>query len=220
VLEQLVDSVPRWMFPKSGSVFYSGRSAFASRSKLYILGLNPGGSPVAQVHDTVERQMSYVLSNFPSDWSAYSDESWLGRPPGTVGLQPRVLHMLRQLALDPRQIPSSNLIFLRSSNEAGLADKENLAAQCWAMHQHVIENLGIRVVLCFGGTPGRLVGRRVGATRQVGEWVEQNARLWRSVAHANSDRLVVITATHPSRADWTSPGSDPTPLVREVLAAV
>ena len=38
---------------RSGSVFYSGQSAFSAPAPLYLLGLNPGGNADRQVAETV-----------------------------------------------------------------------------------------------------------------------------------------------------------------------
>lgn len=42
---QFVEIIPKDLLDKSGSVFYSGRDAFSGTKNLYLMGLNPGGSP-------------------------------------------------------------------------------------------------------------------------------------------------------------------------------
>jgi uracil-DNA glycosylase len=84
--------------------------------------------------------------------------------PGKWGMQPRMLHMLASLGLDPRAVPASNVVFVRSSTEAMLqGEKESLLRACWPVHQAVIDALGVRVVLCFGGIAGRWVREELGA---------------------------------------------------------
>ena len=112
MIDRFSASIPPSIRSTSGKVFYSGRTAFSSPSKLYILGLNPGGSPQEKVSETVESDTQRVL-NGSADWSAYQDEEWEGKPPGTHGMQPRVRCLLRQLNLDPQKVPASNLIFVR-----------------------------------------------------------------------------------------------------------
>ena len=118
--EAAIGQLPPQISKRSGSVFYSGPSAFEGHRRLYILGLNPGGSPVVQADETVARDLSdWKELNRP--WSAYLDESWQGRSPGTHGMQPRMRHMFDQLGLDLREVPASNVVFVRSANEAALA---------------------------------------------------------------------------------------------------
>ena len=54
MIEDLAKKIPKEIRNRSGSVFYSGRDAFSGSSKLYILGINPGGNPVAQAEETVD----------------------------------------------------------------------------------------------------------------------------------------------------------------------
>jgi hypothetical protein len=200
-------------------VFYSGRAAFSCPSKLYILGLNPGGDPIAQATETIGANLQRFWEG-PARWSDYADESWRGAAPGTWGMAPRVLHMIASLRLDPRAVPASNVVFVRSSTEATLdANKEALLQACWPVHLAVIEALRVRVVLCFGGTAGQWVRERLGAVQQVDSCQETNSRRWRSEAHAAPDGRRVLTLTHPSRANWCNPDADPTSLVARALAA-
>lgn len=216
-LDDFAALVPPALLGRSGSVFYSGRSAFVGRAKLYLLGLNPGGSPVAQADETIGLDLA-DWSALPERWSAYADESWMGMPPGTCGLQPRVLHLFNQLQIDPPDVPASNVVFVRSSTEAALAEeKRSLLAACWPVHERVITTLGVRVIVCLGTTAGAWVREAVGASSLVDELREQNNRGWRSQTHQNKEGLQVVTLTHPSRADWTNPASDPTPLVRRAF---
>ena len=217
VLDDLLDLVPSSIGSRSGSVFYSGRSAFNAPAPLYLLGLNPGGSPDYQSDETITRHIDAARVG-REKWSAYADESWRGGKPGTYGLQPRVLHLLRGIGLDPRSVPASNVVFVRSRREADLvSEKRDLLTACWPVHQAVIERLRVRVVACFGGTAGRWARDTLGAHEKVGEFVENNLRRWSSTDHRNSAGLHVLTLTHPSIAAWNVAATDPTPLVRAAL---
>jgi hypothetical protein len=213
-----LDALPSELRTRSGSVFYTGRSAFSEPSPLYILGLNPGGDPVLQAQETIERHIDAFRSRL-EPWSAYADESWNGAKPGTWGMQPRVLHMLSLLNLDPRATPASNVIFARTRTEAALkSTKAALLDLCWPVHDAVISSLGVRVIVCLGGTAGLWVRDRISADALVDTFEEQNARGWKSVSHRSTGGITVVTVSHPGRADWTNALADPTPLVRTALA--
>jgi hypothetical protein len=166
MIEDLARRIPTDLLGVSGSVFYSGRKAFRSTPPLYILGINPGGSPERQANETIAWHTRRVLELEPSDWSAYRDESWRNAPPGTWGMQPRVLHMMRQVGLGPGEVPASNVVFVRSQREADLGSEfGRLADACWPFHEMVIAQLQPQVVLCFGGTAGAYVRRKLEATK-------------------------------------------------------
>lgn len=146
------------------------------------------------------------------------DRSWRGAQPGTYGIQPRVRHLFDHLGLDLREVPASNVVFVRTNDEASLAaEKQSLLAKCWPVHRMVIETLGIKTVICLGGTAGRWVRSMLDANEFAGKFVELNSRRWASEAHVNAKGTCVLTLTHPGRADWRNPAADPTPLVRELL---
>lgn len=217
MFEKLVSLIPSSLNAVSGAVFNSGRNAFSSQCPLYILGLNPGGAPEKHEKQTVQWHTEKVRSR-PADWAEYQDESWDMRKPGAAGLQPRVLHLLKGLHLDPYKVPSSNLVFRRTSSEAELAkDFDDLADLCWPFHQHVIEQLNVRTVLCFGKRTGNWVRQKLDANKLSGEFEELNNRRWKSHAFVNQQGLHVVSATHPSRVNWVNPATDPTPLLRKVL---
>lgn len=210
--------IPASLLARSGSVFYSGQAAFSQASKLYVLGLNPGGDPVTQATETIAAHRQKFVDG-PMWWSEYADESWAGAKPGAGGMQPRVLHMFASLGLNPRSVPASNVVFARSSTEAMLEnEKANLLRECWPLHRAVIDALGTQVLLCFGGTAGRWVRDELGAHELVDRYQETNRRRWCSEAHRAADGRSVLTLTHPGRADWRNPNSDPTPLVQRALA--
>lgn len=98
-IDDTVAKLPAQMMSRSGSLFYSGRAAFRGTRDLYILGLNPGGSPITQADETIARDLA-DWRDLPEHWSAYLDESWQGRQPGTHGMQPRMRHMFNQLGRD------------------------------------------------------------------------------------------------------------------------
>lgn len=216
MIDEFTALIPESLRLRSGAVFYSGKAAFSAPSPLYILGLNPGGSP--QPDDTVDIHTRKVVKG-NQNWSEYQDESWLeGHGPGKSGMQPRVLHLLKKLGVDPQATPASNVVFVRSTVERDIA-KEFLkdAELCWPFHKAVIERLAVRVILCFGKRAGGWVCGQLGATTLVDEFSEKNKRRWTSRAYKNANGIVVVTATHPSRADWTTREADPSDLVRRML---
>lgn len=214
----LADLVDRELHDRSGAVFYSGPAAFDAPGKLYLLGLNPGGSPTAQADETIGRDLVDWRAG-PQRWSAYVDASWRGMPAGAYGIQPRIRHLFDRLGFEPRDIPASNVVFVRSNDEAALAaEKRTLLAKCWPVHRAIIDALGISTVLCLGGTAGQWARLLLGAKELAGRFVESNSRGWSSEAHVSAEGMCVITLTHPGRADWRNPAADPTPFVREMLA--
>lgn len=218
-IDAALDRLPAEILSRSGSVFYTGKEAFVGHRPLYILGLNPGGDPNAQATNTVQKHIQEYRQR-GARWSAYANDSWEGAAPGTWGMQPRVLHMLRGLGLDPQLTPASNVVFVRTPNEAALREEKGaLLKSCWSVHQAVIDQLGVRVLVCFGGTAGKWVREQVGAKELFDSYAETNNRGWKSEAHRAKDGLVVVTVSHPGRADWRNPDSDPTPLIRRAMAA-
>jgi hypothetical protein len=219
MMEEFLKLVDPSIFDRSGSVFYSGRTAFSNPSPVYLLGLNPGGDPTRQADETIRRSIADAVDRQAADWSAYVDESWNGKPPGTFRMQPRIRHLLGSLGLDPRRVPASNVVFVRSTRESDLEDeKAFLLEACWPVHRAVIERLGVRAVLCLGGTAGKWVRDGLGAHQPVDQFQEDNARRWTSQAHRNASDQFVVTLTHPSIAAWNVESSDPTPMVARILA--
>ena len=133
-------------------------------------------------------------------------------------MQPRILHILKGLDLEAHRVPASNVVFKRTSNENDLSgDFNNLAEQCWSFHQHVIERLKVRVILCFGKTASELVRSKISANKAVDHFVEDNNRRWSCQTFSNSQGLMVVAATHPGRVAWNAQASDPTALIRRAL---
>ena len=164
--DELLDLVDPEFLALSGEVFLSGRSSFESAAPVYLLGLNPGGHDFAeQPQWTVARNLEQARMPERAHWSAYSDESWGGRPPGSAPFQRRVLHLLAGLDLDPRAVPSSNVVFVRTASEADLppSDKARLLRACWTVHARAVEALDVRVVLALGATAGGFVREQSGA---------------------------------------------------------
>ena len=220
MIERFVEKIPSNLKKRSGSVFYSGVDAFTGNKDLYILGLNPGGSPEEQSDETVDSSIQHIMENETNNWSAYRDQSWQGAKPGTWKMQPRVLHLLDNLNLNPGEVPSSNVIFVRSARESNISNEvSDLIEQCWPFHSAVIEELAPKAILCFGKTAGQHLKKKLGANKLIDEFVETNNRKWKSQTFINNDGVKVIVATHPSIADWTAPDTDPSNMIRRVIAS-
>lgn len=222
-IENFAELVPKELLNQSGSVFYSSRDAFSGHKAIYILGHNPGGDPAKQKTETVGWHVSKVLKK-PDRWSEYRDERWGGACPGRKVMQLRILHLLKKLGLEPGEVPSSNVVFVRSNRGSGITNRfDDLAEKCWTFHKAVIQDLAPRVILCLGGVAGKFVKGKVCTSKLVDCFVEKNNRGWKSecfVNPADSGAPKVIVATHPSVADWKKPATDPSDLVARALGKV
>jgi hypothetical protein len=228
-IEEFAKFIAPELLRRHGRVFCSGRDAFARQAPvpLYILGLNPGGNPEAPTSETIEQNNKGIMAH--AKWSAFCDESWAGKPPGTHGMQPRVRSMFNELNIDLRQTPASNLIFVRTQQQQNLLENNLMILEelCWQFHKTVIERLRPQAILCFGRIAGLRVLVRLGQHLQqisldglpkmVDRFVEQNDRRWKSEGWEFPSGHKVIIATHPSRANWTDPAASPTPLVKRML---
>jgi hypothetical protein len=218
MISELSKLIPTSLQNRSGKVFYSGREAFSGASPLYVLGVNPGGTPSEYASETVEAHTRMVLRSLPSDWSAYRDESWGGKAPGTAGMQPRILHLFRVLGVSAGEVPASNLVFARSSRESTFeGDMLQMARECWPFHERAIQLLSAKVIVCLGTTAGDLVRARLGASNQIDHFVEKNKRRWTSRLFSSGSGVAVAVLTHPSIANWAAAASDPTCLVSTAL---
>ncbi len=212
-----IAALPGEVTSRSGSIFYSSQPAFTGNRPLYVLGLNPGGCPEEQAQNTIARHHAGWLTQ-TKPYSSYVDEKWEGKEKSEHGLQPRIRHMFERLDRDLQITPASNVVFVRSRDEASLASKKNsLIEVCWPVHQAVIDTLGVQVVLCLGKTAGQWAREALGAQQFFDAFKESNSRGWVSEAHLAPSGKAVVTLTHPGRVDWRNPNADPTPLVAKVL---
>ena len=226
-IEEFAQLIPDSLLDISGKVFISGRDAFGSSSKLYILGLNPGGAPESNALETVGAHTRKVIHDAPDNWCALTDEAW-GRNGHRVQhpMQRNVLHLLRRLDLDCRKVPASDLVFARSRDAAKISKAEfvRLANDCWPFHRAVIRRLEVRVIVCLGreaawGAIARLEADNPAAGKfaEIDRFVEDRGLKGVSRAYRNGGGITVVQLTHPSRFHWTTSKSDPTELVRRAL---
>jgi uracil-DNA glycosylase family 4 len=214
VIDQLINCIPEELKNKSGEVFYSGANAFSGKKQLYILGINPGGSPEIKIKDTVIERAKYVLEKFR--WSEYIEGQWGNYAPGKHPFQQRVQHLLKKLNLQPEEVPASNLVFVRSPREKDI-DKEKYKEYtelCWKFHETVIDFLEIEVILCLGNTPGKFVRNKLCTrNRPIDTWAEQNNRRWKTKVYKNGKQQKVIVVPHPSISNWLSEDCDPSHII-------
>ncbi len=133
-------------------------------------------------------------------------------------MQPRMIQMFSKLGLNPRNVPAANVVFARSKDEAALVkEKQEILRASWPVHKAAPGSLGIRCVLALRTAAGRWVRQTLDANELTENFFEDNERKWKSTAHRAEDGRLVVTVTHPGRADWRNPAADPSGLVRNTL---
>ena len=216
-IEDFAELIPPSLLDKPGQVFHSGRLAFESPSELYILSKQSGASRDDGSIRTVRSETDQVLHNKPDNWCAYRDGTWR-RPPGTTPMQQGMLHLFKELSLNPGTVPAAHLVFLCAKRgEMSQQEFQYLARDCWPFHQAVIERLKVRVIACLGTETARWVRDRLGVNRLVDEFTERNGRQWKNRVYSNADGMTVVELTYPGIVKWTVPATYPTELVRRAL---
>lgn len=135
-----------------GAFLYSDRSTLVP-GKIYMLGYNPGGDPEVETN-TPKVHLQY-LQSLDRDHNEYLDGVWYpgGRRcgAGDAPLQRRVQRLLKGVGLNVRSVCASNLIFVRSRDQARLSGASRLAEKCWAVHRFLMEQIQPQAILSIGG---------------------------------------------------------------------
>lgn len=219
-LDAFTAAIPTELHDLSGAAPYSGRAAFEHpQVPVYLLGLNPGGDPADSREQTLAASLERTWGR--EMFSSYVDGIWAGKTvPGVHRTQRRIQHLAKNLGLDLRRVPSSNLIFVRSKREATLADKARAEDLSWPFHRAVIDELGIRTIIAMHGDTGEAVLRRLGGFRQIDEDYEKNGRGWAFRAYEDRRGRRVIQIPHPGIAAWNIQATDPSEFVLRNLAEI
>lgn len=129
-----------------GAFLYSSHETIRP-GEIYFLGLNPGGCGGPSLRERLDRILS-------QEENAYLDEAWEndGRSyePGEAPLQKRVVWLFRNIGFDPREVLSSNLIFMQSKDASGVSIEH--AHKCWPVHEALLSIVRPRLILTFGNS--------------------------------------------------------------------
>lgn len=232
MIEQFANFIPSELKDCSGAVFYSGRDAFSGIKDIYVLGLNPGGDLSKRSEDTIGRHTDKVLSEKPDRWSEYSCERWWEGKQygerGKSGIQPSVIHLIEKLGYDPRDIPASNVGFVRSRDEEALKEwcieegieLDALYNSCWQVHRGVISHIQPKIILCMGRSAQYVLQKKTKADRRIDNLSKSYSTCRYLVEVFRNERgCRLASVTHPSRGiKWTEEQSDPSGVVRQALA--
>lgn len=131
------------LLDKSGTILYSSHETLKP-GKIYLIGLNPGGSADGpNLRDNISKMP--VRSD-----NAYIDECWPAdnRKPGAAPLQQRIGWLLRVLGVDTRDVFATNLIFTQSRDDKGVTRAQ--AEKCWPIHEAMLEIVRPSLIVAFG----------------------------------------------------------------------
>ena len=148
----LAKVILRPILDKSGYVLYSNADSLQP-SLVYLLGHNPGGSPEDQTDATIRASLESLpkktINNYLDEkWTTASHRSYAK---GEAPLQKRVVWILQKLGFDPRVVPCSNLIFVRSIDVSGIPFAE-MADLCWKVHEKILDVVKPKIILAFGNS--------------------------------------------------------------------
>ncbi|HEY4941676.1 MAG TPA: hypothetical protein VII56_09610 [Rhizomicrobium sp.] len=131
-----------------GKLLYSGLGTLKP-GKLYLLGYNPGGDALIE-----QSTVSEHLSSLTADWNEYLDAKWRRSAKelaaGTALLQKRIQNLLQVLSLPVREVCASNIVFARSARADDLSNSTTLEANCWPVHQWILERVQPKLILGLG----------------------------------------------------------------------
>ncbi|MXY51111.1 MAG: hypothetical protein F4Y86_01070 [Gammaproteobacteria bacterium] len=211
MIEQFAKYIPPKLLSESGKAFHAGRLAFSGQRNLYVLGLNPGGAPELHSGETVEDNFDLVLRRERPDWSSFVDEVWKHRgkalEPGEAALQRQMQEVLGCLGLDPREVPASDLVFVRSRQARDLGDATGLMEACWPFHDAVMKELGVWVVLCLYKQVAEFVRAKTGASptpiAEVAQTSKSGKTIYRRECFRAPSGLMIVQITRPTGVPWT-----------------
>ncbi len=132
---------------KPGGILYSSHETIRPGS-VYFLGLNPGGCGGPKLSERIENLLS-------QEGNVYLDEAWQNEAAlyesGQAPLQKRAVWLLENIDFEPRNVLSSNLIFIQSKDESGVSFLQD-ANDCWPVHEALLSIVRPRLILAYGNS--------------------------------------------------------------------
>ena len=193
-----------------------------------MLGLNPGGDFYGRPDKTIERHTNEMLRKESSKWSEYCCESWApNEEPGKGRFQRNIVHLIQRLGYDPRDVPASNAVFVRSRDEDALKKccKDNgmslrdLFEICWPLHQEVIGHIKPKLILCMGREAEWLLQKKLKADTRIDSLVSNYREDYLREVFENKRGCRLVSVRHPSRGGmWTKGESGPSSVIMQALA--
>jgi hypothetical protein len=175
--------LPRSILDHSGEVLYSSVRTLR-RGPVYLLGLNPGGSPM-RVPVTVRRRLRELPRH---DWNNYT-VGWGGRPAGAHPLQRGIRFVAESLGLDLADICASNLIFTRSPDERSCG-YPGAARACWPLHEAILGIVRPQMIVTFGRQPYYFLRAQLPEVRTLRS-IPAGHGTWQCRAFRSASRVVV-----------------------------
>ena len=212
-LETFARLVPESLLDCSGEVFYSGRAAFSGTRPVYLLGYNPGSDP-GGVRPDLRGGLDEACSRKEDRFSLYNQDWGPGR---REDMQRSIEQFFLLSGLCPELTPSSNCVFVRSPDARTIrsAERRQLENACWPFHEAVIEELGVKAILCMGDYAYKAVKRRFRLPRPIDDqpWSATQAHR----AYRTASGMLLCQLVHPSYGHWHCLKYNPAPLVRRLL---
>lgn len=146
-LIRIARGLPEEMKNKPGRILYSDKKTLEG-SDVYLIGLNPGGSTNGKI---LKEEIEAIKQRTKN---AYEDEpwEWHGKDlkEGTSPPQIRVKHLVTAIGVEICKVCASNLIFTQTKAQLGLDKPENLAENCWSVHEAIINMAKPKVIIAIG----------------------------------------------------------------------
>ncbi|MBI4920170.1 MAG: hypothetical protein HY834_00340 [Devosia nanyangense] len=126
-------------YKRGWRLLYSPASVIDDADVAFI-GLNPGGDIGDQSH--AEFAMPHG--------SAYTHESWKGRPVGEEGLQRQVRHLFDRLECPAEDVLAGNLVPFRSSNWGSLEHRGTAVTFGTELWRDILDHARPRIIVAMG----------------------------------------------------------------------
>lgn len=145
-MTNVLDDAERYLV-EAGLIDLPGAVLYASAETLkpgpvYLLGLNPGGEGGSTLRDN--------LAAARRGNNAYLDEEWTSGRPGQSLLQRRVDALCREMGIETRDTPASNLAFTRSTRLATHPGYHGAVQLSAPVHEMFMAAIRPRFLMTFG----------------------------------------------------------------------
>lgn len=147
-LLQIIETSLKDDLTRAGSILHSGSETLC-KGDYYFLGYNPGGNH----HDyLIKDELTNLLTKTKH---RYLDEQFeqaghlfeVGQAP----LQKNFKQLFNALAIDPRTVLCTNLIFFHSRRSNGVNYQID-AAKCWPVQQALLALVQPKIIICNGNS--------------------------------------------------------------------